>query len=70
MESSNFTSPDDLPWRIARSCNGGTCVRVAPSGKMIILGDSKNPDGPVLRYTRSEWDIFIAGIKHGYFDRL
>lgn len=70
MESSNFTSPDDLPWRIARSCNGGTCVRVAPSGKMIILGDSKNPDGPVLRYTRSEWDTFITEIKHGYFDRL
>jgi uncharacterized protein DUF397 len=59
-----------LAWRIARNCNGGACIRVAPSGKMIVLGDSKNPDGPVLRYTRSEWGEFIAGVKHGDFDGL
>lgn len=59
-----------LSWRIARNCNGGACIRVAPRGKMVVLGDSKDPDGPVLNYTRSEWEVFITGIKRGDFDRL
>jgi hypothetical protein len=70
MNSSDPYGPDELLWRVARNCNGGTCVRVAPSGQMIFLGDSKNPAGPVLRYTRSEWDRFITRIKHGDFDRI
>ena len=46
-------------------CNGGDCVRVAPWGQMILLGDTKSPDGPALAYTRSEWNVFIARVKRG-----
>ncbi len=70
MNSSGLVSSDDLPWRIAQSCNGGTCIRVAPNGKMIVVGDSKDPRGPVLSYTRSEWRAFITGIKRGDFDGI
>jgi hypothetical protein len=37
---------------------------------MILLGDSKNPDGPVLSYTRAEWEAFVTGIKRGEFDSI
>jgi predicted secreted Zn-dependent protease len=65
-------SPDggNLSWRVARHCDGGACVRVAPAGEMILLGDSKNPDGPILSYTRTEWEAFITGIKRGEFDNI
>ncbi len=57
-----------LSWRVARACNGGACLRVASKGEIVVIGDSKDLDGPVLRYTRSAWDVFIAGIKQGDFD--
>jgi predicted secreted Zn-dependent protease len=60
----------DLSWRTARRCNGGNCVRVAASGDMIIIGDSKSPDGPVLAYSPDEWTAFVEGIRHGDFDNL
>ena len=65
-------SPDggNLSWRAARYCDGGACVQVAPAGEMIVLGDSKNPSGPILSYTRAEWETFVAGIKRGEFDDI
>lgn len=57
-------------WRTALSCNGGQCVQVAASGHMIIIGDSKSPDGPVLSYSTAEFREFIMGAKNGDFDDL
>jgi hypothetical protein len=37
---------------------------------MILLGDSKDPDGPILSYTNAEWEAFINGIRNGDFDDL
>lgn len=37
---------------------------------MILIGDTKNPDGPVLSYTRAEWVTFVNGIRQGDFDDL
>jgi Domain of unknown function (DUF397) len=37
---------------------------------MIMIGDTKNPGGPVLSYSRAEWDAFVAGIRQGDFDDL
>ncbi len=37
---------------------------------MIVIGDSKNPDGPMLSYSRSEWVAFVEGIRQGDFDDL
>ena len=61
------TDSDTPPWRTASMCNGGSCVRVAPWGDMVLLGDTKFPDGPVLSYTHSEWDEFISRIKCGEY---
>ncbi|MBB4937856.1 hypothetical protein FHR32_002161 [Streptosporangium album] len=32
--------------------------------------DSKISNGPMLRFTSSEWQTFIGGIKNGEFDDL
>jgi hypothetical protein len=70
MQSSFPPSLGDLSWRIARRCNAGNCVRVAASGDVIVIGDSKSPDGPILTYSQSEWITFVEGIRHGDFDDL
>jgi hypothetical protein len=35
---------------------------------MIVIGDSKQPGGPVLSYTQQEFDAFLDGAKKGEFD--
>jgi Domain of unknown function (DUF397) len=42
----------------------------AGSGRLILMRDSKHPDGPVLAFTEAEWRAFIAGVKDGEFDDL
>lgn len=59
-----------LSWRVARSCDSGNCIRVAPRGDTVVIGDSKHPDGPLLSYTWSEWKVFVEGIRRGDFDDL
>lgn len=59
-----------LTWRTALNCNGGTCVQVASTEDRILLGNSRQPGGPVLSYTPEEWYEFVAGIKKGDFDDL
>lgn len=60
----------EVSWRVARLCNGGACVRVATNGDMVLIGDSKNPDGPVLSYSREEFRTFVHGVRQGDFDDL
>jgi hypothetical protein len=58
-------------WRKAqRSVPNGACVEVARAGGMLAMRDSKDPDGPVLMYTPSEWHAFLDGAKKGEFDDL
>ncbi len=49
----------------------GNCVEIAelPDGT-IGMRDSKNPDGPILRFTPVEWNQFLGGARHGEFDGL
>jgi hypothetical protein len=53
-------------WRKSTYSNGsgGDCVEAttAPGGHPA-LRDSKNPDGPALLFTPSQWHTFIQGIK-------
>lgn len=64
------TSSGELSWRVASRCDYGNCVRVAPHTGGIIVGDTKNPDGPVLSYGRPEWEAFIKGVRKGSYDHL
>lgn len=59
----------DLEWRTSSYTDNGTCVEVAklPNGGRAVR-QSNDPTGPVISYTRPEWDAFIAGVKAGEFD--
>lgn len=54
-------------WRKSQRCDTNACVEVALIGADVALRDSKDPDGPVLRFTRQEWDAFVAGVGAGDF---
>jgi hypothetical protein len=47
---------------------GGDCIAVKSDGAQILIRDSKDPDGPVLVFTRDEWIAFLDGAKAGEFD--
>jgi hypothetical protein len=57
-------------WRKASFCASRECVEVAQHEGMIVLRDSKEPRGRVLRYTADEWRSFVRGVKAGEFDDL
>lgn len=60
------------PWtKSSFSFANGNCVEVAglPDGG-IGVRDSKNTEGPVLRFTSDEWTAFLGGVRNGEFDRF
>jgi hypothetical protein len=58
-----------LQWRKARrSVNNGACVEVAPASGQMLVRDSTNLNGPVMRYSGQSWRMFILGTKTGRFD--
>jgi Domain of unknown function (DUF397) len=51
------------------SFSNSNCVEVAslPDGE-IGVRDSKDSEGPVLRFTSGEWHAFLGGARNGEFD--
>jgi hypothetical protein len=37
-------------------------------GRTIGLRNSRDPGGPVLRFTPDEWHAFLGGARNGEFD--
>jgi hypothetical protein len=48
---------------IASDCESNACVEVDYDKNMVLMRDSKDPDGPVLRFTRNGWQQFIQSLK-------
>jgi predicted secreted Zn-dependent protease len=44
------------------------CVEVAQAPDLVAVRDSKNPSGPVLHFTATEWTAFLSGLRTGEFD--
>ncbi|HET9116480.1 MAG TPA: DUF397 domain-containing protein [Pseudonocardiaceae bacterium] len=59
-----------VQWRKpTRSSGNAACVEVADlPGRHHAVRDSKNPTGPVLRFTTPAWAAFTTGIRAGQFD--
>jgi hypothetical protein len=55
-------------WRVSSGTHQGNSVEVAIVGDAIAVRDSDNPAGPVLLFTRGEWEAFVFGAKGGEFD--
>ncbi|GAA4535211.1 DUF397 domain-containing protein [Pseudonocardia xishanensis] len=45
-----------------------TCVDVAISAIAVHVRDSKDPDGPILRFSTVEWAVFLRGVHGGEFE--
>jgi hypothetical protein len=45
------------------------CVEVSLQSGAIGVRDSKDKTGPILAFNDHEWDVFVAGVKAGEFDR-
>jgi hypothetical protein len=56
------------PWRKASRCAGGECVEVAQGGGVIMVRDSTQPRGTVLRCAAAQWRSLVGSIKAGAFD--
>ncbi len=53
------------------SFSNGNCVEVAElPGGSVGVRHSRDRGGPVLTFTRQEWDAFLRGARLGEFDRL
>ncbi|WP_028935269.1 DUF397 domain-containing protein [Pseudonocardia spinosispora] len=43
--------------------NGGDCVEWARTAQGVLVRDSKNPDGPRLKFTHAQWQSFTTSTK-------
>lgn len=51
-------------WRTpARSAGHGNCVEVGSAPGLVGVRDTKDRDGAVLRFSRAQWSVFVAGLK-------
>jgi predicted secreted Zn-dependent protease len=52
-----------LTWRKSSASSTDDCVEVAAAGGMIIVRDSKDPDGGNLLLSSHDWSIFVVGVR-------
>lgn len=60
--------PQGSLWRKALASNTGGCVEITDTADHVWVRDTKDREGPVLAFTRSEWTAFLAGVRAGEFD--
>jgi len=59
-----------LRWTKSSFSKEGDCVEIAATDDAILVRDSKDKSGPMLHFTPSEWDAFLAGAAAGEFKHL
>ena len=55
-------------WRKSTFSGTNGCVEVAFVGDLVAVRDSKDRSGPVLTFSSTEWEAFLAAVHHGEFD--
>ncbi|MBU8857689.1 MULTISPECIES: DUF397 domain-containing protein [unclassified Micromonospora] len=56
-----------LIWRKSSHSDDGNCVEVADTHKSILVRDSKNSAGPLLRFAPEQWRTFTQAVRDGGF---
>lgn len=56
-------------WRKSSYSSQGNCVEAAdlPDGGTALRDSKLGDDSPVLKFTRSEWQAFLDGVRDGEF---
>jgi hypothetical protein len=58
-------------WRKStKTQNSGACIEVARVSDTVGVRDSKDPEGPVLKFTVREFEAFLDGAGKGEFNDL
>jgi hypothetical protein len=62
----------NMPWvKSSFSFANGNCVEVAElPGDSVGIRDSRDPGGPFLRFTRTDWAAFLRGVRRGELERF
>ena len=55
-------------WRKSTLSGSNGCIEVAFVGGQVAIRQSKDPSGPVLTFSPTEWEAFLAGVRRGEFD--
>jgi hypothetical protein len=61
------SAPEELLWfKSTRSAGNGACVEVAfTAAGPVAVRDSKDPDGPMLRFDAEAWRNFVRAVRTG-----
>ena len=43
--------------------NGGNCIEIAAAARTVVVRDSKDPEGPVLKFGPYAWQRFADQVK-------
>jgi Domain of unknown function (DUF397) len=68
MQLCGANEPEPKNWRRASFCTAGECVEVGRQDDLIVLRDSKDPRGGILRFTADEFRAFALGVQAGEFE--
>ncbi len=62
-----MTDSAPLRWRKSSYSNGsgGNCVEIATPRDGMLVRDSKDPEGPVLGFSRPAWRTFVDSVGQG-----
>jgi hypothetical protein len=55
--------PEPGSWRTSTSSGGKDCIAVAVTRRAVLIRDSRDLDGPVLRLTASQWTALLSKLK-------
>ena len=59
---------EPVEWRKSSfSASTDACVQVSMR-EDVLVRDSKDPSGPVLRFNSREWTSFLLAVRNGEFD--
>ena len=60
--------PANIIWRKSTASGSGECVEVAFAGEAVLGRHSRDPSGPSLTFSKSEWVAFLTGVRNREFD--
>lgn len=52
-----------VAWRKSTKSIDGNCVEVSATADHVLVRNSQDPNGPVLAFTREEWNGLLRRIK-------
>lgn len=56
-------------WKKSTYSAASDCIEIAFLDGQVAIRDSKDSGGPVLLFTKREWNAFVAGVHDGQFHK-